>query len=171
MSSTREDIVVAAAAFRSRDDAEQAIDALQSAGFSKDNIGLAVREDSTEVDHQWLRTVENEAGVDAASSVAAGGLIGGLLGAGLALVIPGVGPAVAVGIIGTTIASGAFAGGLVGPLVSMGITEEEAQFLENEFQNGSIIVTVETQHRREDAQRVMREAGGLDNTYVEGERT
>ncbi len=161
-----EDTVVAAAAFYDKSRAEQALQALQAAGFEDDQFGVAVREESVHVDHEWRRSRENQASVDAASGVAAGGLIGGLVGAGLALAIPGVGPAIAVGIIGTTIAGGAYAGSLAGPLISLGMTEQEAEFLDSAFQDGAIIISVETDEaeRRDLAQQILRDQGGRDES-------
>lgn len=160
----KKDRQIAAAAFRDRTHADAALAALQEAGFESDEIGVAVMEESEHVDREWIHEAEDQAASDAVNSVAAGGVLGGLLGAGAALTIPGIGPALGAGIIATTIAGGAFAGGLAGPLVSLGVTHDQAEFLENEFEAGSIIITVHTDSREDEARRIFNENGGLDGT-------
>lgn len=150
----------AAAAFRDRESAENALRSLHEAGFTDDEIGIAVRDDSEQVDKSWVAAMEEQAGSDAVTGVAAGGVLGAILGAGLAIAIPGVGTAIGAGIIAGSIASGAFAGGLVGPLVSLGVDEDQAQFLEEEFRSGSIILTVHTEDRAEEAHEILEQHGG-----------
>lgn len=92
-------------------------------------------------------TVEpvTQAGPFAAAGAITTGLVGGVIGAAAALLIPGFGLAIAGGIIATTIggaAIGAAAGGLIGALMGMDITEEEAHHYEHHFKSGRILVIV-----------------------------
>lgn len=162
MGASQRDQVVVGAAFRERAQAEAVLEDLNRVGIEADDISVTVHKESEQVDRTWLRAIEDRAADDAVNSVAAGGLLGGLLGAGLALTIPGIGPALGAGIVATTIAGGAFAGGLAAPLVSLGMAEDQADFLEQEFRRGSIIITVQTSDRAHETQSILRKHGGLD---------
>lgn len=97
-------------------------------------------------------TASQAAGADAA----AGGSIGGLLGAGggaltgLGLVaVPGLGPVVAAGWLAATAlgavvggAVGASAGGIVGALSNSGVSEEEAEVYAEAVRRGSTLISV-----------------------------
>ena len=143
-----------AATFDDRADAERAINALKDAGYSSDQIGVALR-DRTE-QGALVEDTGTHAAEGATSGALGGGLLGGLVGflVGMgALAIPGIGPVVAGGVLastfglagGTALAGagiGAVAGGLVGALVGLGIPEEEAKYHEQGFRSGRTLVTV-----------------------------
>src|SRR5579875_112243 len=78
--------------------------------------------------------------------IVSGGVVGGLLGAAAALLIPGIGPAVAGGILATTLggaALGAITGGILGVFADMGIPEDEAHLYRRELEAGRMLVTVQ----------------------------
>jgi hypothetical protein len=153
--------------FPDRASAEQAIDALKAAGFTGDQIGVAMR------DRTAQGILIEETGTEAAEGAATGALGGGMLGglAGFligigALAIPGVGPIVAGGILaealgvagGTALAGagiGAAAGGLVGALVGVGIPEPAARHFETGFRAGRVLVTVEAGARVLEAMAIL----------------
>src|SRR5437763_10212247 len=92
--------------------ARQAVNDLQRAGFRDDQIGFAVR-DQTGTARDTAPVTK--AGEGAATGVVAGGILGGILGAAGALLIPGIGPVIAGGILAATLtgaAVGAAAGGI-----------------------------------------------------------
>src|SRR4051812_48903997 len=92
-----------AATFEDRADAERAINALKDAGFSADQIGVALR-DRTAQGELVEDTGTNVAG-GATAGLLGGGLLGGLVGflVGIgALAIPGIGPVIAGGVLATT---------------------------------------------------------------------
>lgn len=149
--------------FRTRGEAQKAIHELTEAGFGAENIGFAAREGSGEVDVESIQDKQEDAAGSAATGAATGGVVGGLLGAGAALLIPGVGPIVAAGILGAGVAAGAFAGGLYGPFISMGATEDEARYYEEQFKTGASLVTVQSGDRLDEARRILR-ANGAYNT-------
>ncbi|HZT98632.1 MAG TPA: hypothetical protein VFA10_03170 [Ktedonobacteraceae bacterium] len=110
--------------FSDRSQANHALGALRSAGWSEDQLRFITpkRGDITEE----LTTLELRPGAVAAG-VVGGGVVGGVLGAGVALLVPGIGPALAGGILagalsGATI--GAFAGGMIGAFTSLGVPED-----------------------------------------------
>lgn len=143
--------------------AEQAVEALGQAGFSRDMIGVAIRQGhSGSLPDHTGDTMAEEGGVAGAIT---GGMMGGLLGAGAvaAGLIPGIGPAIGAGILAAAFAggaaAGAAAGGLLGALTGLGIPEEEAQYYQTEFEAGRTIVTVKAGERHDEAVAILRHYG------------
>src|SRR5919107_699856 len=113
--------------FRDRGMADRAYDALSAAGFSRDDISIMGRgrEGGT-----GLADDHDKDHVSAGEGAAAGGIFGLLLGAA-AMLIPGIGPIVAVGPLAAGLAgaltggiTGAVVGGIPGALVDAGVPEE-----------------------------------------------
>jgi hypothetical protein len=143
-----------AGVFADRDDAERAINALKDAGFSGDQIGVAMRDRTAQ--GELVEDTGTNVGAGAATGAVGGGLLGGLVGflVGVgALAIPGIGPVIAGGALasafgiagGTAVAGagiGAVAGGIAGALVGLGIPEAEARYMESGFRRGGVLVTV-----------------------------
>lgn len=157
METTREKALVGV--FSTRADAHNTINQLMEAGFGADNVGFASRESSDDIGDVPVEEVEDlqeDASSGAVAGVAGGAAVGGLLGAGAALLIPGVGPMVAAGILAAGVAGGAFAGGLYGPFMNMGATEEEAHYYDQEFKAGASIVTVHAGGREDEVRDIMR---------------
>jgi hypothetical protein len=135
------------ALFADQTAAERGIQALKAAGFTEQQIGVAVR------DMQQQQEITEGTGTKAAEGAAAGamggGMVGGVIGllAGVgALVIPGVGPIIAAGTLASTLTGagiGAAAGGLIGALAGMGVPDEDAKHFERGFQEGGVLVTVD----------------------------
>src|SRR6266704_1388036 len=151
--------------FELRSEADAAIYELQRAGFRDEQIGFIVRNDDTGA----ATTVEDgnttEAAPGAAVGAVSGGIIGGVIGAAAALLIPGIGPAIAGGILVTVLggaAIGAAAGGIVGALVGMGVPEEEAHYYSGEFHSGRTLVTVRADGRQQEAINILHHYGGYD---------
>jgi hypothetical protein len=147
--------------FRTRGEAERAVDNLAVAGFRDDQLGILTRSSTTDS----ARGTSPAAGTNVGEGAAAGAVTGGLLGAAASLLIPGVGPVIAGGIIATVLGSavvGAAAGGVLGALVGLGVPEDEARYYEGEFTAGRTLVTVKTDDRWEDARSILRQAGAYD---------
>ena len=135
------------ALFADQPAAERGIQALKAAGFTEQQIGVAVR------DKEQQKEISEGTGTQTAEGAAAGamggGVVGGVIGllAGVgALVIPGVGPIIAAGALASTLTGagiGAAAGGLIGALAGMGVPDEDAKHFERGFQEGGVLVTVE----------------------------
>jgi hypothetical protein len=156
---------VAVGVFEDRTNAERAIDELHRAGFTDNEIGFAVRGEGTTGTTAEANAAD--AGTGAVTGAVSGGVLGGLIGAGAALLIPGIGPAVAGGILAATLtgaAVGAAAGGLIGALTGMGIPEEEASYYQSEFESGRVIVTVNAPNRQQEALEILRRNGAYDIT-------
>jgi hypothetical protein len=159
--------------FENRDDAERAIRQLKDAGFSSDQIGVAMRDRNAQ--GQLVEDTGTHAAEGAVTGAVGGGILGGLAGLLIgigALVIPGIGPVVAGGALatafgtaaGTAVAGagiGAAAGGNVGALVGMGVPEEEARYFETGFRSGGILVSVNAENRAMEALAIL-ERNGAD---------
>src|SRR5690242_19367167 len=83
---------------------------------------------------------KTKAGEGAAAGAVGGGVLGGLLGAALAtVVLPGVGPVLAGGLLIAVlegVAGGAAGGGVLGALLGLSIPEDKARHFERHFHSG-----------------------------------
>lgn len=165
---TRQSTVVGV--FDDRLQADRAIDELRRAGFSDDQIGVAMRYEATNAamggeDLDGDRD-DTQAGAGAVAGILGGLGLGALAGLGvLSGMIPVIGPAIAGGTLGvilTNAAVGAGVGGMVGALAGAGIPEDEAQYYQGEFEAGRVIVTVRPDGRADEARVVMRQFGAYD---------
>ena len=141
--------------------AREGVRNLEAAGFTHEQVGIIHK------DNGGAAVVENEVhGHDhsaAAGKDAAGGVVvGGILGAAASLVIPGAGPVIAAGIIGTTLlgaATGAVSGGVLGALTGLGVPTEQAEVYNRDFESGRSLVTVkDAGTRRAEAEQILRQA-------------
>lgn len=128
------------ALYRETTPARNAAQALEDAGVDPDGIGLA----EPGVD-------DNSAGIGVAAGTGAGvGAVAGGLAVGLgAVTLPGIGPLVAAGWLGSTLAgvaggalAGGAAGGLVGALMESGIDGDEAERIAEGMQRGETVLSV-----------------------------
>ena len=172
---------VVVALFHDREAAENAIRALQAAGFTRASIGVAVRDRSA--DGILLGDGESRAAEGAATGALSGGVLGGIVGllVGVgALAIPGIGPVLAGGALaaslgiagGTAVAGagiGAATGGVLGALVGLGIPDAEARHFEQGFREGGTLVTLEAGARDPEAREILRRFGGDLGTALVGE--
>src|SRR5687767_8313848 len=151
--------------FDDRYHAEQAVDALHKSGFGHDQVGYVLRGSDAIRGGMIVDSVGTKDGKGAAAGALTGGMIGGVLAAAVSLLIPGVGPIVAGGVLaaffGGAIA-GTAVGGILGAMTGLGISEDEARFYDKEFQGGRAIVAVKAGSRAEEAVGILRRHGGYD---------
>lgn len=132
--------------YRTRTDAEAAVDRLLAAGFRNEDISVLLQDNVGTKDFAHEKHTKAPEGTT--TGVVAGGAIGGTLGllAGVgALAIPGVGPFIAAGPIMGALAgmgSGGVVGGIIGALVGMGIPEFEAKRYEGRIKEGGVLLSV-----------------------------
>jgi thymidine phosphorylase len=148
---------IAVGVFHEPAQARQALQELRQAGYSDEEIGYLARATATEPDATTATSI--------ATSAAEGGIAGGLLGAAVALLIPGFGLAIAGGILVATLsgaALGAAAGGIIDALRSLDIPEEEARHYQKELEAGHIVITVKAQSGYADALQILQRNGAHD---------
>ncbi len=92
------------------------------------------------------------------TSIITGSVIGGTLSAVAAMLIPGIGPILAGGLLAATF-GGAAIGGIAGGFLGMGIPEHRARYYEQQFQAGRIILTVKAGNRQQQALEILRQHG------------
>ena len=142
--------------FTDRTDAEHAIRQLRDAGFTEKQIGLAMRDRDEQ--RQLMEDTGTTAAEGAAVGAVSGGVLGGLIGLLGSLLIPGIGPIVAGGVLASTLAGagiGAAAGGIIGALMGLGVPEADAQHFDRGLRSGGILVTVDAGDRVGEAIAVM----------------
>lgn len=151
--------------FRSRADAERAVEDLIHYGWSRDDISLLMS-DATR-GREFGMAMATKAPEGAATGATIGGVIGavaaGLVALGI-VALPGIG-LVAAGPIVATLAglgAGAAAGGLTGALIGLGIPEHEAKFYNEEIERGGLLVGVYTHEDRASQARKILDAAGAE---------
>ncbi|WP_036484715.1 hypothetical protein [Myxosarcina sp. GI1] len=149
---TAKEIKRAVGTFPTRTEAREALLELQNAGFNMDNVSAIAQisendpvSENVEIESVKDRT-KGGAGVGATMGAATGGILG-LVGSLSVLAIPGVGPAVEVGVLlGNALLGsgvGAAGGSIIGALIGWGIPEAEAEQYQDLLIRGSYIVLVE----------------------------
>jgi len=136
-------------------DATSAVNALEAAGFMRDDISIVANDGaaSTATDAEPVVDAD-EAATGAGTGATIGTVLGG--GAGLlagigALAIPGIGPLVAAGWLVAAVSgagAGAAAGGLLGSLTGAGVEEREANVYSEGVRRGGSLVTVRADEAR-----------------------
>jgi len=164
--------------FDSRSQAEAAVRDLEASGIPTERLSIVAAESragearsfaaDSDVEDEGSETLEG-AGQGAGVGAAIGGGLGLLAGLG-ALAIPGVGPVVAAGWLGSTLAGaatgaavGGVTGGILGALKDAGVADEDAHVYAEGVRRGGAIVSVRTDD--DDAfraQEILARHGGVD---------
>jgi hypothetical protein len=152
--------------FRSREAVEEAVGALEKAGFRSTDISVLLPENEGTKDLAHEKHTKAPEGATAGSVTggAIGGILGGLIGVGL-IAIPGLGPLVAAGpIIAalTGVGSGGVVGGIIGAMVGIGIPEYEAKRYEGRIKMGGLLLSVhcDDHHWVKRAKEILDQTGG-----------
>lgn len=133
--------------FQNLSEAENVVSELVEQGVAREEISILGRDESADV--REAVSDRSAATGGAGTGAGAGAAIGGSFGvvAGLAaLMIPGIGPIIAVGPIVAGLAGGgigATAGGLIGALTKAGVSESDAQYYEDAVRRGGVLVLVQ----------------------------
>ncbi len=147
---------------------EKAIHALYDAGFTVDQVSL-VAQGSSAADIIPSEAKATRATGGAKRGLAIGGIGGGVIGAliGLgALAIPGVGPIITAGWVGSLLggaAAGAAMGGWIGSMARLNVPEDLAKNYAKEISEGCCLVMVLAEHgnRQSVAERALANAGAI----------
>ena len=149
--------------FHDRPAADAAYEELLRRGFSRDDISVMAR--GAEGGPGLADSGEH---VTPGQGAALGGLTGLLVGTA-AMLIPGIGPLVAVGPIVAALTgavtggvTGALVGGVAGALVDAGVHEDEARYYDERFREGGVLLTVRTDDMRHNEVRAALERHGGD---------
>lgn len=162
--------------FTERDDAEDAIEELKTAGYDPKDISIVMK------DNAERENLADNTGAHVAQGAASGATTGAVIGAlaGLlvgvgAIAIPGLGAlliggpvAAALGLTGAAASTasgavtGALAGGLLGALMGLGIPEEDARVYEQQINAGAILVAVPSMENAKSEARDILEDNGAD---------
>jgi uncharacterized membrane protein len=142
------------AVYDTLESAQNAVNALVSAGFDRADIGLAARD----VNDRVAKSVKGDHSpddVDGAEGAGFGALVGGLTGLVLgltAITIPGIGAIIAAGPIAAALGgatgaaigatAGALTGGVTASLIDMGVPEEHAEYYAESVRRGSSLVSI-----------------------------
>lgn len=148
--------------FPGRAAAEGAIRELKAAGFSDEQIGVAMQDENEQ--RELLEGSGGQAAEGAATGAVSGGVVGGLIGLLGSLLVPGLGPIVVGGVLASTLAGagiGAATGGLIGALVGLGVPEEDARHFDLGLRAGGTLVTVDAGDRTVEALDIL-EHHGMD---------
>jgi hypothetical protein len=158
--------------FTSVADAERALNELRSIGVAEDRINVLTPERST----KNIEDVPTTEGEQPGMGSAVGGVVGGALGAAsgmslgaaaASLFIPGVGPVIAMGVLGAALlgAGGAVGGAAVGDALegsmAQGIPRDEIFFYEDALRRGRTVIVVgaENDAQYDMTRKVMERAG------------
>src|SRR6266545_2411578 len=130
--------------FHNRQHAEAAIRDLKRAGFTDEQIGVAMLDKGEQ--RELMDTTTSNAAEGAAKGALSGGVVGGLIGLLGSLLVPGVGPIIVGGVLASTLTGagiGAATGGLIGALIGLGVPEEDARHFDSGLRSGGTLVTVD----------------------------
>jgi uncharacterized membrane protein len=136
--------------FANRGMAEEAVAALQRAGFDEDRLGIIANSTTVSdlLDDRRMELAGDSAGVTALGGTFLGGLLGLLAGVGVALV-PGVGTVLALGagaaVLGWTAVGagiGATYGAFFGTLIGWGIAEDDVHRFLKAVEMGEVLLAV-----------------------------
>ncbi|HET7468293.1 MAG TPA: general stress protein [Gemmatimonadales bacterium] len=148
--------------FARRRDADAAIRDLNAAGFTDDQVGVALQNREEQGDLlEPPRAKEAEA---AAAGAVSGGLVGGLIGLLGSLLVPGVGPVLVGGVLASMLTGagiGAATGGIIGALMGLGVPEADAHHFDQGLRLGSTLVTVDAGPRTAEALMIL-DRHGMD---------
>ncbi len=159
--------------FRSRADAEKAVQQLHSNGIPNDRIALLTpRMDDEQIEKEVLVSDTEQPGMGQAMGGAVGGAMGAAGGATLgaaaaSLLVPGVGPVIAGTILGAAIlgiggaVTGVAAGEALEESLVEGLPRDEVYVYEDALEKGRsvVIAFAETEDAEEAARKVLRDAG------------
>ena len=172
---TRNDAPLVTGLFRDRESAERAYQAVSERGYDRDDVNLAMSDDTKKRFFSGVNGAETELGSKAGEGAGIGGAIGGTIGAiagalgavGTSLAIPGLGLVIAGPIVAALAGAGAgsVTGGLVGALIGWGIPEERVKHYEAGIKDGGILIGVKPRSA-EDAEHFENEWKASSGEFV-----
>jgi hypothetical protein len=160
-----------AAVFKARSEAERGVTELRSLNIEPESINLLTAQTTSEELAKIPKAAADQSGTMQALGALVGGVTGFAGGWGLAaLVLPGVGPVVALGVAGGAIlgAMGAFTGGAILNSVDSALTEgiprDELFIYEDALRQGrSVVIAILKEESQSEAARAALEKAGAES--------
>ncbi|SPF44276.1 conserved hypothetical protein [Candidatus Desulfosporosinus infrequens] len=158
--------------FEDSNQAGQAVNELKAKGFNEISIlgnENSGSEDSKGGDNNGMSSRDQ----NKSNATLTGGVVGGLAGLGLgagalgalgaaALLIPGIGPIVAMGPLAAAL-GGAVTGSVAGALIDYGIPKERSDFYETKIREGNTVIVLKTDEQKTDeVAKMMKNYGAKD---------
>ena len=160
--------------FNSTAEAERALEGLRAAGFGDERVSL-LTPGTTQQELDAVPTTETE---QPGMGTAIGGAVGGALGvagglhlgaAAASLLVPGVGPVLAAGLVGAALlgaggaATGVFAGGALEDSMARELPHDELFVYEDALRGGRsvVLVVADDEEHGDSARGVLAQAGAL----------
>ena len=136
------------AVFMTKDSSEKAYGELMDRGYKPDEITVLISDETRDVHFQERQDTDltKKALENAGLGSAIGGTVGAVTGAiaaiGTAVVVPGLGIAVAGPILASLTGAGAggLTGGIIGALVGSGVSQRHAEHYDKSLKEGGIII-------------------------------
>ncbi|CAN5158093.1 hypothetical protein BH10PLA2_BH10PLA2_07720 [soil metagenome] len=153
------------AVYRTRGQAEAAIDQLYHAGFTKEQVGILIPGEGEQQAITKIDSQEETHANGAVAGAATGTVIGTIAGALAMVLIPGLGPILTGGALMGVIAgaaAGAAVGSFAGPFLAMGFTEEDVHRYQTDLRSGRTVVVVHTEGNHDRAVMVLRSHDPVD---------
>lgn len=149
----------------------QAVADLQQAGYDPKEISLLANEKTIKkhLEEHQAQDIAEVAGKGVAGGSVVGGLLGLLVGASTVM-IPGIGPALATGVLATTLvqtAGGAALGGIAGGMANLighkRLNEPEMRVYTRAIDEGGVLIVVQAEgERAASARAILKRAGAVD---------
>jgi hypothetical protein len=153
------------AVYRTRGQAEAAIDQLWHAGFTKDQVGILIPGEGEQKPVTEIEKNEERDASGAVAGAATGTVIGTVAGALAMVLIPGLGPILTGGALMGVIAgaaTGAAVGSFAGPFLAMGFSEEDVHRYQTDLRSGRTVVIVHSEGQQERALMILRTHDPVD---------
>lgn len=162
------------AVFKTSEQALNALELLSNIGIAQEQVSVLASDSHHGQDFQLK--VKSKA----AEGIAAGGVVGGILGA-ISAGLVGAGTIALTGGAGVLVAgpiaaalagagAGASSGGLIGGLIGMGIDKNEAKQVEHDVENGSILISVQANSdQKDEVQKILDLAQTRDEKTAEAQ--
>jgi hypothetical protein len=153
------------AVYRTRGQAEAAIDQLWHAGFTKEQVGILIPGEGEQQPVTEIEKHEENHATGAVAGAATGTLLGTMAGALAMVLIPGLGPILTGGALMGVIAgaaTGAAVGSFAGPFLAMGFTDEDVHRYQTDLRSGRTVVVVHTEGKQDRAIMILRTHDPVD---------
>jgi hypothetical protein len=153
------------AVYRTRGQAEAAIDQLYHAGFAKEQVGIMIPGEGIQQPVTQIEENEENSATGAVAGAMTGTAVGTIAGALAMVLIPGLGPILTGGALMGVIAgaaTGAAVGSFAGPFLAMGFSEEDVHRYQTDLRSGRTVVVVQTDGKQDRAIMILRSHDPVD---------